>query len=154
MRGRKPTPTALKLLTGNPGKRPVNTTEPNPPSIAPDCPEHLSAEAKQEWARISIQLLDLGLLTQLDRSALAAYCQAYGRWVAAELQIDRTSEIVKTIKGNSVQNPWLWVANRALDQMKDFLTEFGLTPVSRCRIHGATPVGADAEQNAMFGDVR
>ena len=154
MRGRKPTPTTLKIIQGNPGKRPLNESEPKPLAIAPDCPEHLSAEAKQEWARISVQLEELGLLTKLDRAALAAYCQAYGRWVDAERQISKTADIVKTHKGAAIQNPWLSVANRAMDQMKDFLTEFGLTPVSRSRVHGAEPVGEDAEQKAMFGDVR
>ena len=30
-RGRKPKPTALKVLEGNPGKRPLNDREPVPP---------------------------------------------------------------------------------------------------------------------------
>ena len=29
-RGRKPTPTAIKELEGNPGKRPMNSAEPKP----------------------------------------------------------------------------------------------------------------------------
>jgi hypothetical protein len=30
MRGRRPKPTRLKLLTGNPGKHPLNRSEPKP----------------------------------------------------------------------------------------------------------------------------
>ena len=36
MRGRKPTPTFLKLVTGNPGHRPINTDEPIVPPALPD----------------------------------------------------------------------------------------------------------------------
>ena len=31
--GRKPKPTALKRLEGNPGKRPLNAMEPVPPTV-------------------------------------------------------------------------------------------------------------------------
>ena len=35
MRGRKPVPTALKKLRGNPGKRPLNDAEPKPDVVVP-----------------------------------------------------------------------------------------------------------------------
>lgn len=38
MAGRKPKPTALKKLEGNPGKRKLNTKEPVPAKGMPDCP--------------------------------------------------------------------------------------------------------------------
>ena len=37
MRGRKPSPTHLKLVKGNPGKRPLNVSEPEPEAVLP-CP--------------------------------------------------------------------------------------------------------------------
>jgi phage terminase small subunit len=73
------TPTALKLLAGNPGHRPLNQNEPKPELVAPTCPSHLSREAKREWRRIVPELEKLGLLTRIDRAALAAYATAYGR---------------------------------------------------------------------------
>ena len=36
-RGRKPKPTAMKELEGNPGKHPLNTSEPKPNKKAPAC---------------------------------------------------------------------------------------------------------------------
>lgn len=151
MRGRKPIPTVLKILNGNPGKRPLNQAEPAPAVGIPDCPDHLTDLAKAEWARISKELVALGLLTQLDRSALAAYCQCYARWANAETQIKKTADLGKTKKGAVIQNYWLPIANRALEQMKDYLTEFGLTPVSRSRIKGAEAQGDDAAQKRFFG---
>lgn len=46
-RGRKPTPTAIKVLEGNPGKRPLNANEPKPKKKAPRCPSWLEEEAKR-----------------------------------------------------------------------------------------------------------
>ena len=49
MAGRKPKPTALKKLEGNPGKRKLNTKEPVPGKGMSDCPKWLLPEAKEEW---------------------------------------------------------------------------------------------------------
>ena len=50
-RGRKPKPTAMKELEGNPGKHPLNTSEPKPNKKAPACPKWLEPEAKKEWRK-------------------------------------------------------------------------------------------------------
>jgi phage terminase small subunit len=68
MRGRRPKPTALKEMLGNPGKRPLNRNEPKPVQAMPTCPAHLSSTAKTERKRLAAQLHTLGILTQLDRS--------------------------------------------------------------------------------------
>lgn len=133
--GRKPTPTNLKVLRGNPGKRPLNKDEPKPPPIAPKCPSHLDKEAKKEWRRIAPELEKLGLLTRIDMAALAAYCQAYGRWIEAESMIRKHGMLVKTPNGFPVMSPFLTIVNKALDQMKSYLVEFGLSPSSRSRIN-------------------
>ena len=36
--------------------------------------------------------------------------------------------------GELLTNPLLWIANRAMEQTKQFLTEFGMTPSSRSRV--------------------
>jgi P27 family predicted phage terminase small subunit len=41
--------------------------------------------------------------------------------------------------GTFYQNPFLAVANRAMKQMRDFLTEFGMTPSSRSRVSSGLP---------------
>ena len=89
-RGRKPKPTALKIAEGNPGKRRINGNEPKPPGSLPDCPPHLSAVAREEWNRIAASLNRIGLLTQVDRTTMAGYCQCYGRWVEAEQKLAET----------------------------------------------------------------
>ena len=60
MAGRKPKPTAVKKLEGNPGKRKLNTKEPVPAKGMPDCPEWLLPEAKKEWERLADLMNQIG----------------------------------------------------------------------------------------------
>ncbi len=133
-RGRKPKPTALKLLEGNPGKRPLNTKEPKPEKKAPRCPSWLEPEAKKEWKRMSKTLEAMGVLTQVDGAAFAGYCQAYARWKEAEEFLSKHGTIFKTPSGYIQQVPQVSIAQTYLKVMKDFCSEFGLTPAARTRI--------------------
>ncbi|MCC7424457.1 MAG: phage terminase small subunit P27 family [Planctomycetaceae bacterium] len=147
MRGRKPKPTSIRLLEGNPGRRPLNDREPTLQSAMPDCPEYLDDVAKAEWFRTAAVLREMGLLTRADRTALAAYCVAYARWVEAEAQVKRYGTIVKSPdKGFPMKSPYLTVADQALETMRKLMVEFGLTPSSRSRIR----VPDDAEAAADF----
>ena len=145
--GTRPKPTRLKLMAGNPGKRPLNKHEPQPsllPSL-PDPPKHLAREGRKEWIRVGGFLLRTRVLTEADLTALSAYATVYGRWNQAELEIKRKGILVPPTPGSKskVQNPMLAVANKALQQMVQLLGEFGLTPSTRTRI-----VAADASQTA------
>ena len=86
MAGRKPKPTALKVLEGDRGKgrRPLNEHEPVPPRGGVKCPSWLLPEAKKEWKRLASSLEAMGVLTMADLTAFAGYCQAYARWKEAE----------------------------------------------------------------------
>ena len=134
MRGRKPKPSHLKLLEGNPGRRPLQRGEPRPEVKVPTCPQHLSPSAKAEWKRLARQLFTLGILTSLDRATLAAYCQCYGRWVEAEQKLKETPALLKMPSGYVQQNPWLTISTKQLELMHKYLSEFGLSPVSRTRV--------------------
>jgi P27 family predicted phage terminase small subunit len=141
MRGRKPKPTALLRLHGNPGKRPLPVDEPQPRQDKNlSCPEHLDQEAKNEWQRMSVELEALGLLTVVDRAALAAYCQCYSRWVKLEGIVQKTGEVLfNKISGQHYPSPYMGALNRALKNMQMFASEFGLSPSSRTRIHVTPP---------------
>ncbi len=141
MRGRKPKPTRLKILEGNPGRRPVNGQEPRPPGGLPSCPAHLSPSAKAEWKRLAGSLNRIGMLTEIDRAAMAAYCQAYGRWVEAERKLAETPALLKTPAGYVQPSPWIAIANKQLELMAKFMAELGLTPSSRSRLAIQVPAG-------------
>lgn len=132
--GPPPKPTKLKLLEGNPGKRPLPQNEPKPKPIAPKCPSWLDKEAKKEWKRLAPELEKLGLLTTVDGTAMAAYCQAYSRWREAEEFITKHGTVMKTPSGYMQQLPHVSISSTALKHMRAFCTEFGLTPASRTRI--------------------
>jgi P27 family predicted phage terminase small subunit len=135
MRGRKPKPTLLKTLEGNPGKRPINEREPVPPDDLPDCPDYLNAVARAEWFHTAGVLQQMGLLSTADRTALAAYCVAFSRWLEAEELVKKYGTIVKSpTKGFPMKSPYLTVADQAMESMRKFMVEFGLTPSSRSRI--------------------
>lgn len=150
MAGRKPLPTNVKIFRGNPGKRPLNENEPQPAPGAPSCPHHLQDEARKEWHRIVKDLQPLGLLTRIDRAALAGYCDAYGRWAQASEGLAKTGMLVKAPSGYPILNPLLSIINAALAQMKAFLTEFGMTPSSRSRISANNAQETD-DQARFFG---
>ena len=136
-RGRKPTPTALKLLEGNPGKRPLNTREPKPQKKAPSCPAWLEDEAKREWKRMAKVLEQMGLLTEMDMAAFAGYCQAYARWKEAEEFLTQHGSMVRTPNGYLQQVPQVSIAQTNQKMMLKFCEQFGLTPSARSRIIGS-----------------
>jgi len=151
MAGRRPKPTALRELQGNPGHRPLNKREPKPGGV-PRCPSHLDDAAKREWKRISAELVSLNLLTSVDRAALSAYCASWSRWMDAETNVQKYGAVIKSPKsGFPIQNPYVGIANTALDQMRKFLVEFGMTPASRSRIQVAASSGDDAFTEFMQG---
>lgn len=153
--GRKPKPTALRVLQGNPGKRAINRDEPKPDAVIPKVPDHVIGEGRKEWFRISKQLHALGLLTEVDRAALAAYCVAYGRWAEAEQNIQKYGVVL--ISGENswpVQSPYLSIANRAMEQMVKMLGEFGMSPSSRARVTPTKPAEAVDEMEDILSGRR
>jgi P27 family predicted phage terminase small subunit len=139
MRGRRPTPSRIKALTGNPGKRPLNAHEPRPEPALPECPPELSPAGRREWGRLSAELSKLNLVTNLDRGALATYCAAYGFWTEALEQIQKYGTMVKSPTGYPIQSPYLAIANRQAELMIRIASEFGFTPASRSRISAPPP---------------
>jgi len=152
MKGRKPKPTVLRMREGNPGKRAFNHDEPIQPDDRPTCPDFLDEVAQEEWYRISAILTEMGLLSSADRTAMAAYCTVYSRWVHAEQQVKKFGTIVKSPeKGFPMKSPYLTVSDQAMESMRKFLVEFGLTPLSRSRIHVDRKKAPEDEFDSFVG---
>ena len=133
-RGRKPKPTALKKLEGNPGKRQLNDYEPRPPASTLRCPNYLLPEAKKEWRRLAPALIAMGVLTVADVVPFAAYCTAFARWREAEDFITQHGAIYKDPRGFARPNPYVAIAAHQLREIKSLAAEFGLTPANRTAI--------------------
>ena len=153
-RGRRPKPTALKKLEGNPGKRPLNELEPVPPVASLRCPNYLLPEARKEWRRLAPILMNLGLLTAADAVPFAGYCQAYARWREAEEFLSQHGTIFKTPSGYVQQVPQVSIAMQNLKIMQSFCSEFGLTPASRARLYansGDSAASDDPMESVLKG---
>lgn len=160
IRGRRPTPTNLRLLQGNPQKRAIPKGEMNP-RIAEDDPEppsFLKGYAADEWRSASRELRYLGVLAVIDTMTFAAYCQSVARWRLAEEALQRMVDndkvmngfIIKRQNGEAGTNPLVTAARRAAVEMLRFASEFGMTPVARARIASGI-VGEN--KVSKFGDL-
>ena len=156
IKGRKPIPTNLHVLHGNPGKREHPPSAVVVPPKPPALPKYLKGEgreiARAEWRRVVKLLKQTGILSQLDSAALGAYCVSYQRWVEAEAEV-RTNGVITAQgpNGRLKQNPYLLVARKAMEQMLRILPEFGMTPSSRARIKQPPADDVDDDPDRIFG---
>jgi len=133
-RGKRPVPRNLKIVRGNPGKRPLGAREPQPEVEIPEPPDFLGKIAKEHFTATAKQLAALGIMTRLDRDALAMYAQAFATWRNAVLEMAKTGPVMTGKAGNLVKHPHFRIADTAYNQMRQMLAEFGMTPSSRTRI--------------------
>ncbi len=145
--GRTPTPTRLKLVKGNPGRRPINRREPQPTVAIPPCPRWLDPKAKTLWRHLTKVLHEIQVLTLADARALELVCEAYAEWRAARAVIRRRgpSYETETAAGGLVvrSRPEVAIAADAWRRVRQGLTDFGLTPASRTKLTTVTPEAVD-----------
>jgi P27 family predicted phage terminase small subunit len=72
--GRTPQPTNLKVIRGNPGQRPLNSSEPQAPPADLTPPEVLDEVGLEVWNEMAPLLSRMGVFTQADRRLLTRYC--------------------------------------------------------------------------------
>ena len=139
MAGRRPTPTHLKIVAGNPGKRALNKTEPKPRREIPSCPAHLADSGKVAWGRLSLILDRMGVMTEADGAALERLCDCYTDILECRILIERDGRTysVTTQSGDTLikANPAVAQLRAADAQFKSYLVEFGLTPAARSKVH-------------------
>ena len=154
-RGRPTKPTVLKVLEGNPGKRPLPVNEPKPKPIPPKCPTWIAAEGKRLWKKLMPELERLGLMTIVDGTAFEAVCQNYATWVGCEKYTKKHGLTVGVeTKGGGIyemQRPEVAIGQKSLKAVHTFMVEFGLTPAARVRL--GTKFGTE-EDDPMEGLLR
>jgi P27 family predicted phage terminase small subunit len=160
MPGPPPEHPRLRLLRGNPGKRPARS--PPEPARAEECPPpppHLRGHAKEAWLELAPELHRLNLLTVLDVGPLAAYCSAAAQLRQAEEVIQRMAEqderghalTIKGGAGSQVMNPLLRIASQAMADMQRIGGQFGLTPSGRLRLSGIKPPPSPGKFDGLLG---
>lgn len=148
-RGPKPQSNVVKLLRGNPGRRTLDLSEGVQPEVAvPSIPAHLSKEARKEWKRITVELEALGLISRLDRAALAIYCQTWARLVQAEMELEKrraTAEasgqnefdavfVQTTPTGFQRESMLIRLVGKLQQDCDRYLASFGMSPSSRSKV--------------------
>lgn len=127
MAGRPPKPTTLKVLEGNAGKRKLDPELEPQPDPCEGMPAWLAKypELVAEWNRHAPRLLALGLLTEVDDSALAALCVLE---VRLRKIIDAGTNPLDTIK-----------------ELRAVWSRFGMTPADRARVRVAKPKAPESK---------
>lgn len=131
MRGRKPAPTALKLVDGTRKSR-INQDEPVPEDGVPACPSK-NPQVREVWDYTVAQLQSMRVITLAERDVLLAYCMAVVVHHTASQILDEEGVLMSGAHGLTA-HPAIRVAREAAAQIRAFAGEFGLTPAARTRI--------------------
>lgn len=139
--GRKPVPTALKLLRGNPGKRRINRDEPQPDALEVACPEVLEDPvARAEWTRAIVPAIRIGQITSADYVLATAHCELFATWraqTAAAAAGPLTVEVGK--HKYKVPNPARVMAHKTLVLLASIDEKLGFSPTSRSKVQTKGP---------------
>lgn len=152
-RGRKPKPVELKILQGNPGKRPIPDDIPQPEKLytVPEAPAWLDDYAKEIWNDLALKLTKAGILSELDINVLAYYCSAASICIMARKRIEEKTMIMTfknedgTLK-HAQKSPFITVYREALDDVIRLGAQLGLSPSERARLH----IKKDDEKEDFF----
>jgi len=151
MKGRKPVPTNLKLIRGNPGRRPIdleNEPQPEIPARPPAPPAYLPGMAKKIWREVAPSLHMTGRLTVDDGPLLAALCLELAQWRESVKQMSELARgknplagvITKTADGSGLMFTILQkLKNRTLQNILPIAALFGMSPAERARLKIAPP---------------
>ena len=90
------------------------------PASSPSPGQHLSAPAKREWDRLAPLLIHSGILSELDKQALACYCEAYAMWVAARDEIEARGLFYASVSGDQKPHPAVAMIDRAGAHMRSW----------------------------------
>ena len=153
-RGPLAKPAALHLLHGDPSKKGLSRLLDETLRVPVEVPElpiylryggdgpELAMEARAEWERITPHLTKLGLISAIDRAALANYCFYWALDVLAAKRIiylEDQALVETTPSGYKQIGVWLQIKNRASSALKAYLAEFGMSPAARARVTASDP---------------
>jgi P27 family predicted phage terminase small subunit len=156
-RGPKPTPTSLKIVRGNPGKRRLNSREPQPPADGIEMPLHLGEVAAARWQNLLPVLQSVRVMTNADVEALARYCDTYEWWLATRAKLRKEGDTYPILNDAGeikyiAQRPEVSIAHKLATQLRQLEQDFGLNPSARASLNvEPTKTTEDEEDRLMFG---
>jgi hypothetical protein len=126
--GRRPQPTALKVLRGNPSKTRLNEDEPKPPQGEVTKP-NMGPEAGVVWDRVAPIALAMGTLTPADVEAFKVFCQ-----LQAALDVADESGLIKLA-----------------GLVRPYYGMFGLEPTGRAKLRVQPKEKAESKWGELVG---
>lgn len=167
LRGPAPIPTAIRILNGNPSRRPLPTNEPQYASGVPDKPPGMSAGARRTWDSLVAEMAPSGVLRPVDAGALAMLCEDIGLLetmrkglgqMAREITQQAKKQGKSVVGGPMVHLSRTIEGRRTLSTMRELAAqiivqrrEFGLTPASNSRVAGGSSASMDPLEAALCG---
>lgn len=147
--GRKPVPTVLKELHGNPGKRSLPADEPEGVGDIWSPPAWFDDDQRAQWD-YAVAHSPPGLLTGTDREVLVIWVVASVEHARAVQEVRRLGQVVRTAVlkdkdgrqiggGNAVQNPFLPIVNKQAMMMLKAGSELGFSPAARASLGSRAP---------------
>lgn len=131
MSGPPPQPTNLRILRGNPGKRPINDAEPKPAKAKLTPPRWLpQGKPRAYWREHAPMLSQTGLLTEADRLSLAILCNEQHVYLSTE------DEVIKY---------------KALNAILRLSDRFGMNPAYRSKLKVEAEAEVDGLEKMMSG---
>lgn len=127
LRGNKPTPSALKLVTGNPGHREI--PEEIEPEGTVEKPKSVTGAAGKIWDEYAPSLVSAGVLKSWDARMFGAWCRLMALF--------------------EKEGPERFTAAK-LTQLRTLGESFGMLPTGRSRLVVAQKAGPKEKQSAKF----
>lgn len=123
-------------MRGNPGCRPLNASEPEPPTDGIVMPPHLGEVAAARWAELLPMLQATRVMTRADVEALARYCDTYEWWLAVRAKLKKEGDTYPILNDGGeikyiAQRPEVSIAHKLSQQLRQLEADFGLSPAAR-----------------------
>ena len=139
-RGPMPTPTATLEARGS-RLAPGRVGEPRPAVKAPPCPPWLKGECRAEWRRQARFLVQHRLIAEADRAMLAAFCEAWGDFVAAARAVQGDADAPEALCRRR---------DAACERLIKLADRFGFSPAARARVRSGPPAEGKGDGKARF----
>lgn len=133
--GHNKLPDAVKKQRGSLKSIRVNKDAPDLPTLSgiPAPPGWMDKPAAlEEWRTVWLALQGYNMLTEIDKNALAMYCDAMADFIGINAEV--LTYTITNDKGLIVVNPLLRAKRDAFDRAVSLGKEFGFTPVARTRV--------------------
>lgn len=150
MRGRRPSPAAVKEARGNPGRRPIGDT--SAPALNDDAlgsaPAWLDDEARAIWTKLAPDLTQMRLLARPDVATFGRYCHLFAQWLSVSAEVLKSGMVVQTTSEHVTMDRLSkhFQAQLLLDKrLTEYEDRFGLNPANRQRIFALRAAGAGGQ---------